>query len=176
MLEVFCNRGELIQFAAILEKVQMPPAPFVVSWTAHNALKTEHAKCSPEHILAIPSLGLPSKPHWATRRFEPNPNAAVKSSSGLIYFLLSPRSPKTQIPCLAPPNKVPDAFAVGPQRGTTRGSIDWRHKSQCSWAGSKPRAEKNARAGTSEVRSKYLACTYSPWTVGVAKSSFLSQN
>jgi hypothetical protein len=55
MLEVFCNRGELLQFAAILEKVQMPPAPFVVLWTPHNALKTAHAKCSPERILAIPS-------------------------------------------------------------------------------------------------------------------------
>src|SRR6202011_2641008 len=79
------------QFAAVLEKVHMPPASFdgVVNSTqsfADRALEMFPGTCSSRNSKR---LGSPSKRHSATRHCRPNPSAAVKSSSGVILLIES---------------------------------------------------------------------------------------
>src|ERR1700722_10095043 len=75
----------------------------MVSWTPHEALQTGHSKCSPGTCSSRNSkrLGSPSKRHSATRHCRPNPNAAVKSSSGVICLFQSTLTKKT-ILCSTP--------------------------------------------------------------------------
>jgi hypothetical protein len=78
--------------------------------------RSGHSKCSPGTCSSRNSkrLGSPSKRHWATRQCRPNPSAAVKSSSG-VMFLMTTSLPKRQIPGHSPSGAFQKGFC-GRQR------------------------------------------------------------
>jgi hypothetical protein len=109
------------QFAAVLKKVQMPPAPFdsVMDSTQSFTLRT--LKMLPWDVLESQFQAF----RFSLKAAFGNPPLLSQSKRCGKEFLRrhtsysSPVSPETQIP-VSLPNKVPKAFAVdSPQRGTS---------------------------------------------------------
>src|SRR5208337_3546019 len=93
------------QFAAVLEKVHMPPASFDGVVNSTQSIADRALEMFPWHVLEsqFQRLGSPSKRHSATRHCRPNPSAAVKSSSGVILLIESRLAQNANPPpCLAP--------------------------------------------------------------------------
>src|SRR5260370_32079596 len=99
------------QFAAVLEEVQMSPAPFDGVVHSTQSLTVRTLKMFPWNVLEsqFQALGFSLKAAFGHSPLPAQSKRCGKEFLRCHSFLLTPPSPKTQIPCL-PPERSPQSF------------------------------------------------------------------